>query len=433
MALGDRLDHKVRTIPDIGQRPHQDRPERDRRQQVFRDRTPVQGDGRHVRGRRHGPGRLEKDGVGGGIVQHARQQPARPEELPRARHAEVRPSRLEDFQGDLHRQEDPEEQAGDFQDRAIRELDFLAKPFRGRRQRQARQREHRHLAGKRHDHDVGPRPSLAGFDQRDGRHDAQEPEDVDPPVQAQGARVGVAGVQGRQVLTRVSSAFPEIIDNQEGGDAEGPSFRQPERPEEGDAFEIAEEKGRVADRQEQSADVRGEEDEEDQRVPDVLASAVAPQERADQDHRRPGRADQARQHRPDRQDRQVDGRLRAKVAPKLNPSGDRIQAEQECHERDVFPQDGVFQHPEDRGKAGVLVMVPEPPGGIVTQDNGAQGHADEEFAAIALPPVRGVGDQRQGGDRQQEGDERQGPERMGRGHGRGRDLLGRNSRPQPNG
>ena len=71
-----------------------------------------------------------------------------------------------------------------------------------------------------------------------------------------------------------------------------------ERPGEGHAREVAEEERRIAERRQAAADVRDQEDEEDHGVDDVLALAVRLEQRADEQHRGAGRADEGGEERP---------------------------------------------------------------------------------------------------------------------------------------
>ena len=63
-------------------------------------------------------------------------------------------------------------------------------------------------------------------------------------------------------------------------------------PGELDVLQVAQEQGRVSQGQEQAADVRGQEDEEDDGVRHVPALAVGLEQGADQDHRGAGRPDE---------------------------------------------------------------------------------------------------------------------------------------------
>src|SRR4051794_31777609 len=73
-------------------------------------------------------GRLEEDEVGRRVVEEAGEQARRPEEVLRRVQPQRRTARLEDLDRHLHRQEDPEEQAADLDDRRVAELGVLAEP-----------------------------------------------------------------------------------------------------------------------------------------------------------------------------------------------------------------------------------------------------------------------------------------------------------------
>ena len=96
---------------------------------------------------------------------------------------------------------------------------------------------------------------------------------------------------------------------------------------------------------------------------DVLAVAVGLEQRADQHHRGAGGADEAGQERAEGENAGIDPRRGLQVAPKLKPAGDHVQAEEQHDERDVFAEDGVLEHLEDRRQArfgGVAVGGPKP-------------------------------------------------------------------------
>ena len=72
-------------------------------------------------------------------------------------------------------------------------------------------------------------------------------------------------------------------------------------------------------------------------------SRLVSNKRSHQQHRRPGRADETGQQRADRHERQVRQRMGRQIARDANAAGDRIQAEQEHDERDVFADHGMKQ------------------------------------------------------------------------------------------
>ena len=63
-------------------------------------------------------GEREEGHVGGGVVQEGRQDPRRPEELPRRLHTQLAPARPQQLESGDHGQEDPEEEYGHLHHRA---------------------------------------------------------------------------------------------------------------------------------------------------------------------------------------------------------------------------------------------------------------------------------------------------------------------------
>ena len=103
-------------------------------------------------------------------------------------------------------------------------------------------------------------------------------------------------------------------------------------------MQIAKKQRRIADRQQAAAAIAHDEDEEHDRVGDVLALAVGFQQRANEQHRGAGRADEAGQHRADGHERGVRQRVGLQVARDANAAADRVQAEQQHDERNEFLQ-----------------------------------------------------------------------------------------------
>ena len=86
------------------------------------------------------------------------------------------------------------------------------------------------------------------------------------------------------------------------------------RPKEIDPVQKADEERWVPERRQRAADIGHEEDEKDHHMDVVEPVRVRADERADQDHGRTCRADHARDHGAERQDRGVHERRAAQIA-----------------------------------------------------------------------------------------------------------------------
>ena len=148
-----------------------------------------------------------------------------------------------------------------------------------------------------------PGMRTAGDDQRHRQDHAEEPEQVHRPVQAR--RRPVPDVVGHVlgVSRRYSRRSQTIINRQQNETQKSQGPTSVERPVERYAVEVSQKEWGIAGRKQAAADVRDQEDEEDHRMPDMLAVAVGLEQRPDQDHRGAGRSDQARQQGPGPEDR----------------------------------------------------------------------------------------------------------------------------------
>ena len=99
-------------------------------------------------------------------------------------------------------------------------------------------------------------------------------------------------------------------------------------PEEVDVVQKADKQRRIAERRERSADVGDQEDEEHDDVDVVQPRRVGADERADQDHRRAGRADHARDESAEREDRAIDKRRAAQIAGHQDAARHDVEREQ---------------------------------------------------------------------------------------------------------
>ena len=102
------------------------------------------------------------------------------------------------------------------------------------------------------------------------------------------------------------------------------------------AQQVSQKQRRIAQRQQAAAAVAHDENEEDDRVLDVLPLAVGFQQRTDQQHRRAGGADETRQNGARGEKCTVGQGMGGQVALDANAAADGVQAEQENDERDVL-------------------------------------------------------------------------------------------------
>ena len=140
----------------------------------------------------------------------------------------------------------------------------------------------------------------------------------------------------------------------------------------------------------------------------------------DQEHGRPGRADQAGQHGPDGQKHGVGPRPGGQLAGDADAAADRIQAEQQEDERPILAENRPQQHvagqgeirPADRRQDQVrrrplALQGKSPPEQVIGQRQCRQDGGDVEAVHVALPPRLGCLQQGKHGDGQQEQSEGQ--------------------------
>ena len=217
----------------------------------------------------------------------------------------------------------------------------------------------------------------------------------------------------------VPQPVEQQIDHQQQSVDEQPFPPKQQRPQEWHALQISQKQRRIADRQQAAAAIADDENEEHDRVGDVLALSIGFQQRPNQQHRGAGRADEAGQHAADGHERGVRQRMGLQVARDANAAADRVQAEQQHDERNELLQDGVFQngpHEVELHRTGrwldVVMRRPMPfdcrsvEKRVVGQDDCRQRQRHEEPIQIRFPPVRRRRYQRQHGDSGEQQDER---------------------------
>ena len=142
----------------------------------------------------------------------------------------------------------------------------------------------------------------------------------------------------------VPEGVPDKVDGHQRGVDKQPGGPQLQRPQERHAAEVAQEQRRIAQRQQAATAVADGENEKDHRVADVLPLAVGLQQRADQQHGRPGGADEAGQHRARREERRIRRRVGPQVAFDANPAADRVEREQQGDEGNILAEQRVLDH-----------------------------------------------------------------------------------------
>ncbi len=198
-------------------------------------------------------------------------------------------------------------------------------------------------------------------------------------------------------LAFVEYRVPRVIDDEEQDAGDRPWCPQSHGPEERDACEVSQEERGVADRQQCSADIAHQEDEHDDGMHFVRAFPIRVEQRPDQEHAGPGRADEARDGGSRGQPTCVDQWVRPDVAADMNTTADDVEAEEQDDERHVFLQHGVVE-----GQPNCLPAFHNPK---IDQRAESAEYGDEKPAQVAVPPSGSLGNKRQKGDRPEDHDE----------------------------
>ena len=109
-------------------------------------------------------------------------------------------------------------------------------------------------------------------------------------------------------------------------------------PEEGNALQVTEEKGRVAKRRKAAADIGHHEDEEDNLMSSVFSVGVGSEKRPDKQHGRAGRSHPAGQHRADAQHGRIHGGSSDECTLEPHAAGHSEQSEEQNNEGDIIEQ-----------------------------------------------------------------------------------------------
>ncbi len=117
----------------------------------------------------------------------------------------------------------PRKRRGHFEDGGIVELNFLAQAAGRGGEGEGREDQHHALAHEVGDHDIGAQQGFAGDNERHGQDHAGQPEQVDLAVQAERREVPFLDTHDRGVfLGEREESVPDVIDEQQGADGEGP-------------------------------------------------------------------------------------------------------------------------------------------------------------------------------------------------------------------
>ncbi len=191
-------------------------------------------------------------------------------------------------------------------------------------------------------------------------------------------------------LARVRLPVPGVVDREQDGDREEPGHGESQRPDEGHSGQVAQEEGRIAERRQAAPDVRDQEDEEDHGVGDVLPLAIRLEERADEQHRGPGGADEGGEERPSGQEGGVRPRRGLEITVEEDAARDHVEAREQDDEGHVV-EGGV-----DEGLGVVREVEPE--------HGQAEHRAKAQLPKVRLPEVRGEeGQDRDGQEQEREG------------------------------
>src|SRR5262249_47320902 len=155
---------------------------------------------------------------------------------------------------------------------------------------------------------------------------------------------------------------------------------EPQRPEEADPVEEAEEKRWIAQRRQQAAGVADDDDEEDRQMRVMLALAIDTEERANEDHAGAGRTDDVRQHSADAEEDRVGARPGGNVAIDKDASRDHVECRQQNDEGGEFPL-LVQQLP------GAFALSSAIDGQQINRHRQREADRDQRLVAVGMPPV----------------------------------------------
>ena len=136
-------------------------------------------------------------------------------------------------------------------------------------------------------------------------------------------------------LARVRAPVGDVERERGRPHVEQPRGQEPERPEERDASDVADQQRRIAERRQEAAGVGDRQDEERDEVRAVLALAVGPQDGSDHQHARAGRPDEAREHGTRPRASHVRGRFGLDVSRDVNAARRDVEGAERRDEREI--------------------------------------------------------------------------------------------------
>ena len=349
----DRLDHEIRSIPDVRIRSHEDSSRRDR----------LEHDRRHGADRGDDPGRcpeapcrLQENKVCRCIVQEGGKRPRDPEHLPWLIDAQCRAMRLKKDQCRDHGDKDAGEENSDPFDRIHGELVFLMNIRRRGMDRKLGSRKDQndfYQSGIRENDllkDRDPCPigkERKGFRQEVIRHDTHDDEQdveeilfaIDLDQRRIIMQLHIAWLTpGSQLFLEVMAIY-EIEGNEKKDEIQHQDREEVKRPCERHTALEAHEKRRIAKRCEAAAHIRHKEDQEDHDMRLFLAPFIDTDQWTDEKHSRTRRADPACHDRTHEKDQRIDDRRPGKLAMDHNAARRRIQTIQKDNEGNEIEQD----------------------------------------------------------------------------------------------
>ena len=317
--------------------------------------------------------------VGGGIVEHRRERARGPEEVPRQVERQLLGVGIQQQQRRRHGGEDAGKEDGHLQDGAEGEVVLHPDAVGGGQIPDAREQQQQPLL---QPHGPARRPEApmlaAGHNDQ---HDEAKQREVALPLDAERLVLhslleGVDRERGRLFLVD-DRLVEQVEDDEQRAIHQQPGEPEREGPSEGNALEEAEVERRVAERGEQTSAVGDDEDEEDDDVGAGDPLLVGAEQRPNEDHRGPGRADHVGKQRADGEHRGVGERCAGQAASHIDAAAQQVEAQNERDEGEV-----LHAGMHELKLPAIAEGVDEPAG---------EGERDEPHqhpaVAVALPPV----------------------------------------------
>ena len=217
---------------------------------------------------------------------------------------------------------------------------------------------------------------------------------IRPRSRSGSGRGGACGVEFQ--------AKQQEVDDQENrqhrhGDNRGLQPEIPQRPQEIHAMQKADKQRRIAERAQRAADIAGEQNEKDHHMDIVAAPFVGADQRANEDERRAGGAEEARHDGAERDDAEIGPRAGANASGNQDAAGDRVEREQQKDEADIVGEHHI-KHCRERDRRAAQHRQ---------RHDRQHRPGQHDLAVMGVPDFRQQ--QRAERDRQQDAGERQRP------------------------